>query len=66
MSAEPRIEFVRQACPRCGAQTGAEAKRMCDPIVHCPSTGETDKDGFLVAVTPESIAACAAWEKEQD
>ena len=58
---QPRFEYVRQPCPTCGAVTGVEAKTMCNPIVHCPATGETDAEGYLVAPTPESVAAYDAW-----
>lgn len=45
---------------------GAEAEKMCAPIVSCGATGETDREGFLVVITPESVAAYDAWEKEQE
>ncbi len=64
-SEAPPFVFVRQPCPACGAVTKAEAEQRCKPIVSCLATGETDAEGFLVVITPESVAAYAAWEAEQ-
>lgn len=63
MPSKPRLKWVKEPCPWCGARTDEEAERLCSPPIHCPASGITDKNGFLIQVTDESLKACELWEK---
>lgn len=59
----PKLVWVREPCPQCGAATAIEAEARCAPIVHCPGAAETDAEGFLVTVTDESAKAYEEWHE---
>lgn len=64
MKRRPRLVWVRQPCTTCGAVTGEQAEKMCAPKIHCPASAITDKDGYLIEVTEESLKAAEEWEKQ--
>lgn len=63
MAKKPKLVWVREPCPECGAATGAEAETKCAPKLHCPASGITDRGGYLIQCTDESLKACEAWER---
>lgn len=64
LARKPKLIWVREPCPTCGATTGAEAEKLCAPKLHCPASGITDKDDYLIQVTDASLKACEQWELE--
>ena len=66
MARKPKLVWVREPCPTCGATTDKEAEDKCAPRGHCPASGITDGDGFLINVTDESLKACEAWQRERE
>jgi hypothetical protein len=64
MTRKPKLVWRRVPCPTCGAVTAKEAEVKCAPRVHCPTSGVTDDEDYLIDVTEESLRACEDWERK--
>ena len=65
MPKKPKLVWVRERCPHCGAATKAEAEEKCAPVIHCPASPFVDRKGYLVQMTNESFKAWEAYQESK-